>query len=137
MTTYARLDRLLKAPGTNIQAPEKLQEQIFKAKGRTAEALGFTGTSSSIQSRETYGVRSACWRFYGRLEVREREQAPRTPYASRNRKLSSYISLGLSFSERTRNAIESEASSITLAVGLPAPWPARVSMRMSVGWSPA
>src|SRR5688572_16702480 len=37
----------------------------------------------------------------------------------------------------TRNAHVSAASSISFNVGLPAPWPARVSMRISTGLSPA
>ena len=37
--------------------------------------------------------------------------------------------------DRTRKAHTSAASSMILAVGLPAPWPARVSMRMSTGLS--
>ena len=36
----------------------------------------------------------------------------------------------------TRNAHWSAASSISFEVGLPAPWPARVSMRINVGASP-
>ncbi len=39
------------------------------------------------------------------------------------------------FSTLTRNASSSAASSICLAVGLPAPWPARVSIRISAGLS--
>ena len=34
-------------------------------------------------SREAYGVRGACSRFRIAPHVRQREQAPRTPYASR------------------------------------------------------
>ena len=37
----------------------------------------------------------------------------------------------------TRKAHRSAASSMILAVGLPAPWPAFVSMRIRIGLSPA
>ncbi len=40
------------------------------------------------------------------------------------------------FNSLTKKAILSAASSIILAVGLPAPCPARVSMRIKTGWSP-
>src|SRR6266536_789447 len=33
--------------------------------------------------REAYAVRPACWRFRTTQRARKREQAPRTPYASR------------------------------------------------------
>ena len=36
------------------------------------------------QSREAFGVRGACSRFRTRSDSRKREQAPRTPNASRN-----------------------------------------------------
>src|ERR1035437_1491799 len=37
------------------------------------------------KSREAFGVRPACWRFRWIPRVPKREQAPRTPTASRNR----------------------------------------------------
>ena len=36
------------------------------------------------EQREAFGVRPACWRFRKPETVRKREQAPRTPNASRN-----------------------------------------------------
>src|SRR5262249_37266245 len=47
-------------------------------------------------------------------------------------------SLGGKFilSSFTRKAYTSDSSSMILAVGLPAPWPARVSMRINTGASP-
>ena len=51
--------------------------------GDTAQR-GTAGTAAT-EPREAYGVRPACWRFRWRLETRKREQAPRTPDASRNR----------------------------------------------------
>src|SRR5205809_3487659 len=41
---------------------------------------GITGT----KPREAYGVRGACSRFRTAPHIRQREQAPRTPYASRD-----------------------------------------------------
>src|SRR5436309_4223703 len=44
---------------------------------------------------------------------------------------------GWIFSSRAKNAHRCAASSMILPVGLPAPWPARVSMRIRMGASPA
>src|SRR5260370_18504242 len=41
---------------------------------------------SVTRPREAYGVRPACWRLGSSLQPRKREQAPRPPYASRERK---------------------------------------------------
>src|SRR5437867_12987618 len=38
----------------------------------------------AVVSREAYGVRGACSRFRTAPHSRQREQAPRTPYASRD-----------------------------------------------------
>src|SRR5204863_5468309 len=38
----------------------------------------------AVVSREAYGVRGACSRFRTVPHIRQREQAPRTPYASRH-----------------------------------------------------
>ena len=40
--------------------------------------------SITCEPREAYGVRGACSRFRTALHIRQREQAPRTPYASRD-----------------------------------------------------
>src|SRR5437762_5244574 len=48
--------------------------------GRACPQAGITGT----KPREAYGVRGACSRFRTAPHIREREQAPRTPYASRD-----------------------------------------------------
>src|SRR5438552_1884593 len=40
--------------------------------------------SSPTKPREAYGVRGACSRFRTAPHIRQREQAPRTPYASRD-----------------------------------------------------
>src|SRR6266571_2744345 len=48
--------------------------------GRVCPQAGITGT----KPREAYGVRGACSRFRTAPHIRQREQAPRTPYASRD-----------------------------------------------------
>src|SRR5207247_8186804 len=48
--------------------------------GRVCPPPGRAGT----KWREAYGVRGACSRFRTALNIRQREQAPRTPYASRD-----------------------------------------------------
>src|SRR5438552_8436282 len=48
--------------------------------GRVCPQAGITGT----KPREAYGVRGACSRFLTAPHIRQREQAPRTPYASRD-----------------------------------------------------
>src|SRR5204863_9130083 len=48
--------------------------------GRLCPQAGITGT----KPREAYGVRGACSRFRTAPHIRQREQAPRTPYASRD-----------------------------------------------------
>src|SRR5437016_1230843 len=39
--------------------------------------------SFALEGREAFGVRGACSRFRGAMPVQQREQAPRTPNASR------------------------------------------------------
>src|SRR5437764_12752476 len=48
--------------------------------GRVCPQAGITGT----KPREAYGVRGACSRFRTAPHIGQRDQAPRTPYASRN-----------------------------------------------------
>src|SRR5438093_8811309 len=48
--------------------------------GRVCPQAGITGT----KPREAYGVRGACSRFRTAPHIRQREQAPRTPYAPRD-----------------------------------------------------
>src|SRR5438876_2928301 len=61
----------------------KVMPQLGRKVGRPAlrdPQAGITGT----KPREAYGVRGACSRFRTAPHIRQREQAPRTPYASRD-----------------------------------------------------
>src|SRR5438876_5973662 len=61
----------------------KVMPQLGRKVGRPAlrdPQAGITGT----KPREAYGVRGACSRFRTAPHIRQREQAPGTPYASRD-----------------------------------------------------
>src|SRR5438876_12419351 len=62
--------------GSNSHYGRRVSAEV----GRVCTQAGITGT----KPREAYGVRGACSRFRTAPHIREREQAPRTPYASRD-----------------------------------------------------
>src|SRR5438034_9497974 len=59
---------------------KRVMPQRQRRVGRVCPQAGITGT----KPREAYGVRGACSRFRTAPHIRQREQAPRTPYASRD-----------------------------------------------------
>src|SRR5438094_6481345 len=58
----------------------KVRHEPVGGVGRVCPQGGITGT----KPREAYGVRGACSRFRTAPHIRQRERAPRTPYASRD-----------------------------------------------------
>jgi len=84
---------------------------------------------SAAEPREAYGVRGACSRFRWRLGVRKREQAPRTPYASRlpegHKFLAACEHVGLL---RRRDPLFRIFSALTVSL--------RFNWRAALGWEP-
>jgi hypothetical protein len=61
-----------------------LRSGMGQSPAKSTQRLNAASSSRSELPREAFGVRPACWRCRKARVAREREQAPRTPNASRN-----------------------------------------------------